>query len=568
MLRWLASTTSSSSSSSSSSDAFNSDSSAGYGRKPRCNKLQQQWQICHPSFRAITAGQSFRRTAHDPHWLQGDPSVCNPPPINIVGADGGIEAPNLIDYVQLPLHLWIPDYFYPRLVPSMPCPHAGCTAATRRVRWKSGGPRLIHDVTSSLYLHCWEYSCQAEQHGSFNGFDARSLAKLPQQVQHSFRYHLTAEEGVTEELLREIADARMSGSSLQQLQTKLTAARHDRMYQWLTAYYHACNSHKLWSNAFINSKGEVVSYAPFPPLLTTGDAYCDHLPPSLSTLRMIYDRYCADNSTTWIQHTRQHTARRVSIDATFKVAKKVDSRDSPFKMLWTMVDIDTGVLCAQQMLTHERSDDILPMLQGYVARCAELQLPLPERVSSDRGRQDAALINHATAFPNAHINVDNWHFQQLFLKTLNKKSPVFKDCHGAFCRAMYKQRVLPDGSSGKTHADPDDIIREVAVILNTYSAGGEHGGAVTTATKVWWKQQVQEILDKRVLSNPLGMSDADNATVSSSRQESYHSQLNRKTRMVTTSAPHMHAILMQFMYRWNTVQRRKYDLEKDWERSI
>jgi hypothetical protein len=472
--------------------------------------------------------------------------------------------PNLIDYVQLPLHLWIPDFFYPQLVPSMPCPQRNCKEATRRLRWKSGGPRLIHGVNSSLYLHCWEYACHNEEHPSFNGFHSRSLGKLPVEVQHSFRYHLTAEEGVTDDLMREIAGARMSGSSLQGLQQKLNAARYDRMYQWQSAYYHACSSHKLWNSKGSNGKGEAVSYPHFPPLLTTENAYCDHAAPSIDTLRQLYDGNCERSSDLWMQHTQQHTAKRVSVDATFKIAAKVHNRDSPFRMLWTMVDIDTGVICSQQMLTHERSEDVLPMLQGYVARCKELRKPLPVRVSSDRGSRDSALINHETAFPNAHINVDNWHFQQRFLKTLNKKSPVFQQCHTAFSRAVYKQVTFPDGTSGKTHADPDSIIRDVSVILETYSVGGEHGAAVTKATKDWWKQQIPDIWDRRILSNPVGVSDTDAGTVSSSRQESYHSQLNRRTRFVTTSAQHMHWTLMQFMFRWNTERRRKSELEADW----
>jgi hypothetical protein len=228
-----------------------------------------------------------------------------------------------------------------------------------------------------------------------------------------------------------------------------------------------------------------------------------------------------------------------------------------------MMDIDTGVLCAQQMLTHERSEDILPMLQGYVARCAELQQRLPTRVASDRGLRDAALINDTTAFPDAHINVDNWHFQQRFLKTLNKKSTAYKACHDAFSMAVYKQMTLPNGASGKTHAEPDAILRDVHAILEKFAERGEQGAAVTKATFEWWKDQ-KDGIEQRMLSNPIGGPEVAVETVSSSRQESYHSVLNRKTRMVSTSAGHMHAILMQLMHRWNTSRRRKYQLEPDW----
>ncbi len=62
------------------------------------------------------------------------------------------------------MHLWIPDYFYPDLVPHEPCPVEGCDQVTQRRRWLSGGPRLIHGVHHAVYLHCWEYECPSADH--------------------------------------------------------------------------------------------------------------------------------------------------------------------------------------------------------------------------------------------------------------------------------------------------------------------------------------------------------------------------------------------------------------------
>ena len=66
---------SSSSSVSTSSDSFTSEDNAGYGKKPRCNKLQRAWQLSRPSFRPASTSPSIRRQSQDPHWLQGIPSM-------------------------------------------------------------------------------------------------------------------------------------------------------------------------------------------------------------------------------------------------------------------------------------------------------------------------------------------------------------------------------------------------------------------------------------------------------------------------------------------------------------
>ena len=65
----------------------------------------------------------------------------------------------------------------------------------------------------------------------------------------------------------------------------------------------------------------------------------------------------------WNRHTQQLTADRVCIDATFKVPKKLI--DGSLTRLWSMMDVDTGCLLHQQMLTHEAHEDVLPMLSSY-----------------------------------------------------------------------------------------------------------------------------------------------------------------------------------------------------------
>ena len=394
--------------------------------------------------------------------------------------------PRLIDYVQLPVHLWVPDFFLPHLVPFMPCPEEGCNASTSRRRWRSHGPRLIHGVHHAEYLHCWEYECSRHKGHIFLGWDQRCLSKMKPLARSHFRFVLTPEEGVTLELHARIVDARMGGSTLNALHKELTRNRYTRLYETVAAYYQHCELHKMAASGLMSfSRGRAVvlcADAPNPPQ-----------PQRLLRLRGAHRRLperrpfalCEEQTDMWAAYTQQLTASRVCIDSTWKIAKRL--KKSNLRLLWSMMDIETGCILTQQMLTHERHDDLKPMLFQFVARCKELNMPLPARVCSDRGLMDSQILNHPNAFPDAHINVDPWHFQQLFTATLNKGSTVWKDVSKEFSKAMYKAVASSDGSTVLVHAEPNDIITAVDALIKRYSyAGSDALPCITKATKDWW----------------------------------------------------------------------------------
>jgi hypothetical protein len=173
------------------------------------------------------------------------------------------------------------------------------------------------------------------------------------------------------------------------------------------------------------------------PILHNPDAYFDHEPPCVAYMMNICDRFSESNMAMWTQYSQQLTGERVCIDSTWKVAKRMIQ--SSGRTLWSMMDVDTGCILTQQVLTHEAAMDVLPMMSSYAARCKELSVPLPRRVCSDRGLMDENMINHPDAFPDAHINVDPWHFHQLFGKRLNKgvDSDMWKSVAKEFNAAMY-----------------------------------------------------------------------------------------------------------------------------------
>jgi hypothetical protein len=122
----------------------------GYGASPRCSPLQQQWQTNHPMWQAINQGGTVLKYVSDKTMcgLPSDPSVLLPPAFP---AQLCRELPHLIDYVQLPMYIWLPEFFFPHQVPSMLCPSRNCSGSATRQRWNPGGPRIIHGVQTAVY---------------------------------------------------------------------------------------------------------------------------------------------------------------------------------------------------------------------------------------------------------------------------------------------------------------------------------------------------------------------------------------------------------------------------------
>src|ERR1700677_2912892 len=132
----------------------------GYGRNHRCSTLQRQWQTQHPTFLAIKKHAdvcTYLDSAYLARELAGDPALLQPPAVNTPWL--ARSTPQLIHYVQLPLYLWVPDFFYPHPVKKVPCPEQGCNEPTARLRWRSGGPRVVHDIHHVIYLHTCDYLC-------------------------------------------------------------------------------------------------------------------------------------------------------------------------------------------------------------------------------------------------------------------------------------------------------------------------------------------------------------------------------------------------------------------------
>ncbi len=434
----------------------------------------------------------------------------------------------------------------------MPCNK--CTSYGTRQRWTSNGPRLIHGVQHSVFLYYFEYQCTSCK-SVYKSIDSNVRNKLHPKVQLKYPFYTTANCGVTNELLQLIVSSRaVSLTSLTTLRKNIREIRYERMFKTIIDYNYHCD----WYRKSRGFRDE--SFEELPPILTNPTGYHDHEPISVNTMGEIYREWCSDNMSTWSNYTQQLTADQVSIDSSHKIPKRVTG--NAFGRLWSMVDISTGVILQQQMLTNETNEDILPMLKQHVARCISLDKPVPSRVCSDRGLMDANLIKHVDAFPCAHINVDPWHFQQLFMKTLNPRSKLKTLVHQAFKNAMYKDIMDAHGfpTVERTLAEPEAIITAVDGLIDTYKSPGEGPPAVTLETIKWWAEQCNAIRNDRICSNPINNT-SDVLRVSSSAQENYHRQINRATASIKLSQDGMHALLQHFNFRWNVARRRQHYLE-------
>jgi len=528
-----------------------------------------EWQISHPIF--LSVGNSKYQNINDfirinkiHSNLIGDLSVLTPAPLASIFSR---EAPKLKDYVQLPLHLWVPDFFMPELVPFMPCFHAGCNNITTRQRWKKGGPRVIHDIDHAIYLHRQDYRCSI--HGEFSGTNNDSISRLPSLARQRFIYVLSREDGITINLANRIANARLIASSFNALRKELVTLRYERMYFHIHAYYEHCQHVREFNQSTKNilsslfGRGSEIAFDDFPPTFNNPIGYYDHEPLSISSMSDYYEKYCETRISYWQTHAQHQTSDRVSIDATFKIAKKISK--STMTRLWSLIDVNTGVILHQQLITHEFHRDVLPMFNEYANRCRELGQSLPSRICSDRGLMDAKVINDPKAFPNADINVDPWHFIANFAKTLNKSSNVWREVKTLFSQCLYSQKADHDGKLFLVHGEPQSIVEKVDALLKLYSFGGQTSAAITADTNRWWQLQRPEILNHRILSNPESLLSTDpQGRMSSSAQENYHKHLNRLSRFIKMKQSMIHCFLMHMMFVWNIDRLIAAGLEHNW----
>ncbi len=392
-----------------------------YGKSPNVSPLQFQWQTNHIIWTSINQKNPKNRNEYIKSIHQcssketlfelSHAALLQPveyPALKYVGIK-----PSLINYVQLPMYVWVPEWYYPDRVPCMPCPYnvrgsdgqpVRCTYVTKVHGWNPGGPRVVNDVHNSMYLHYRQYKCENPYHIEdekyFTGVNSCTISRLPVDVQDMFTFFLLDELGVTQALLDRIMEARMSGSSLSSLQNEILRNQHSRMHRKIKQYYQDCARFKNNVMSKMFSLVNDVQFEDMPPVLYSNNAYHDTPVMAHSTMVLVYEEYGAKQVPGWINYTRSLTSDCVSVDATHKIAKKVFKgpkyRDKKCK-LYSIVCVKTGCVLAQQLLVNEAHRDIEPLLIGYKQRVLELQQRgdvayMPRRISSDRGFMDSQLF--------------------------------------------------------------------------------------------------------------------------------------------------------------------------------
>ena len=218
---------------------------------------------------------------------------------------------------------------------------------------------------------------------------------------------------------------------------------------------------------------------------------------------------------------------------------------------------------------HSR-EDVVALLSEYGRCCRRLGKSLPTRVCTDHGARDLSLIHSSDAFPDAHVNVDTWHFLERFRKTLNKTSVLCNEVHREFSRALYTEYTDADGKVHNTHAEPQDVIAKVDRLISKYSNPGSSAKSVITKqTVTWWDKQRDAIVHDRICSHPAVAADASDGqllpfSVATSALENYHRQLNRKLQVARCSKDSMHSLLMFMMFCWNLDRLRAVGEAKNW----
>lgn len=559
------------SSSSSQSSSSTSTNKHGY-TNPTCSPYQSAWQLAQPIIDSITAGHTrnqycLAQNISDKDRDTKDLSIIRPTDFEMLPSYPSI--PDIRDYVQLMLHIWAPEWFYPHLVSWMPCPgtmidqkgnHIPCTCSTSRRRWRQNGPRVVHGVHSASYLLTCDYTCS--MHGDFRGTNPITIQRLNPIVRRKFKYVFVDRSIVTNELHDMIADCRLNGMSFTALHKQLTRNRYNLLYQSIGSYHEHCHEHIQQvsaRNKLTGVKDVKIEFDVFAPILTNEFGYHDHDAPSVEVISKFYTSGCNKKSDFWTIHGQQNTSVEVVMDANVKIGTKLHLSD--FIKLLSLMDNRTGVILHQQMIKHESHKDIAPIISQYVSRSVELGKPLPTRVCTDRPLMDSVLLNSPGAFHHAHLTTDLFHFLRLLYKTLDSSHSSYKKVKRFLSRAMYVKGKVVNGKRKRHHANPQTIVKNVAAVFKKYPIGTS---CITNSTVSWWNDQLPAIEKYRVISNPANTKPEEFSTISTGRLEGMHSHLLRYTRYIKFTEETLNPFLMQFMFRWNIDRKCDAELAHDW----
>lgn len=132
---------------------------------------------------------------------------------------------------------WVPELFWRRHVPYLPCPQCGPVGADVKANgWNGKKARPVVGMFQSYFLVCKKYKCKRCTR-QFVGYDDGVLRHLPQFISSQFPCQLTRKAAIDLQLMNYIEMSATTGQSFDEMSAIVAELHKLHFYKDMLVYY-------------------------------------------------------------------------------------------------------------------------------------------------------------------------------------------------------------------------------------------------------------------------------------------------------------------------------------------
>lgn len=346
---------------------------------------------------------------------------------------------------------WVPEIFWRRFVPYMPCPQCGRVGSDVKANgWNGNIARPVVGMFETYFLVCKKYVCRRCKR-RFVGYDDGVMQHLPQFISAQFPCMLTRKAAVDLGLLNYVEITATTGQSFDEMSSVVSELHKLQFYKDMLIYYGFICERNRGQQSLVSAfqrqvTGSVVP-APNFGTISENSRYCCT---KLLTGRYFAERFTefVDSKREWMQNRMSQTigGRVLCGDHTFKIASKIYvMRDGKrvYTSVYTIMNEFREIVVQYICRTKSEKE-----VKGALQQLVEDGMSLPEVWYTDTCCTTRKVI-HEVFGGGVQVRLDPYHFMDRYNRSLSKHYHIY---HFMFLINPYLER---------THSKCKDFMKDL-----------------------------------------------------------------------------------------------------------
>jgi hypothetical protein len=345
-------------------------------------------------------------------------------------------------YMIKKLCFWVPDVFFNKIIPFLPCPSCHKKKKSDYFTLRSdgwgGGPRRVYCHTGSYYIVSKRYRC-SKCGDKYIGYDSEVTALLPDSVGAFLPCVVTSNCALDIMTFKLLKRQVVSGQSFDDFAEMINE-------MCVGMYYH--KQYVYYAETFRRNKHRIRSFGMSPniPAFGTLDGSFGHRSIEAEYLRTVY---CVDGARDlpWItQRLSMVDGEILAVDHSFKAAKKIKIQDELSRKFIpafgaTLTVFNEYHQVSGQYLTRSKSyKDVQVKFKALLDRYEVYKYNKPLVIYTDNCCNDKSDL---TIFDDAMVRLDAFHFMDRYFDGCKQRHPSFT----SFCKELRKAIFVIHDSS-------------------------------------------------------------------------------------------------------------------------